>query len=157
MDVLIVLGSKNDLEKARDCTTILNEFGVVHKLIIASAHRSPEFLEENIREAHKVGVKIIIAMAGMSAHLPGVIASKTIVPVIGVPISSKNLAGIDALLSILQMPAGYPVATVSIDGAKNSALLAVQMLAVNNEELKKKLFIYRDNIKQEIINLNKNL
>ena len=157
MDVLVVLGSKSDLNISKACLDTLEFFGITFKLIIASAHRSPEFLDLNIKEAEANGTKYIIAMAGMSAHLPGVISSKTLIPVIGVPISGVNLGGIDAMFSILQMPSGYPVATLSIDGGKNSALFAVQLLSVNDLKLKEKLLIYRKKMKEEIINANKNL
>jgi len=157
MDVLIVIGSKSDLNVAKDCQNVLNNFNVNNKLIIASAHRTPEFLEQNLNEAQKNNVKYIIAMAGMSAHLPGVIASKTLTPVIGVPISNKNLGGLDAMYSIINMPSGYPVATVGIDAGKNAALLACQLLAVNDTNLKDKLISYRNKMKEEIINSNKEL
>jgi len=157
MDVLILIGSKSDLSIAKDCQNFLNEFSVSNKLVIASAHRAPEFLELNLKEAKENNVKYIIAMAGMSAHLPGVIASKTLTPVIGVPISNKNLGGLDAMYSIINMPSGYPVATVGIDSGKNAAILACQLLAVNDINLKNKLEAYRNKIKEEIIASNKEL
>lgn len=157
MDVLVVLGSSSDLNIAKECTKVLDEFNVSYKLLIASAHRTPAFLEQNLEEAKKNNVKVIIAMAGMAAHLPGVIASKTIIPVIGVPIASKNLGGIDAMFSILQMPSGYPVATVSIDGAKNSALLSLSILAINNNILKEDLNNYRNKMTDAVIESNKNI
>jgi 5-(carboxyamino)imidazole ribonucleotide mutase len=127
-------------------------------MVIASAHRTPELVEQNIEEAEKAGTKVIIAMAGMAAHLPGVIASKTTIPVIGVPLSSKNTGGLDALYSIVQMPTGYPVATVAIDGAKNAALLAVQMLATcGNDALKKAITDYRKKMKDAVSKANKDL
>lgn len=158
MDVLILLGSSSDVETAKGCTELLKEFSVEHKLVIASAHRTPELVEQNIKEAEKAGAKVIIAMAGMAAHLPGVVASKTSIPVIGVPLSSKNTGGLDALYSIVQMPTGYPVATVAIDGAKNAALLAVQMLAVaGNDGLKKAVADYRTKMKDAVTKANKEL
>ncbi|MEI6079965.1 MAG: 5-(carboxyamino)imidazole ribonucleotide mutase [bacterium] len=157
MDVLVLLGSKSDLETAKGCTEILKEFGVTFKVEIASAHRTPELVEQNIKEAEKIGTRVIIAMAGMAAHLPGVIASKTLIPVIGVPISSKHLEGLDALYSIVQMPTGYPVATVAIDGSKNAALLAIQILALDNDKLKKALLGYREKMKEAILKANKEL
>jgi 5-(carboxyamino)imidazole ribonucleotide mutase len=157
MDVLILLGSSSDLEVAKGCIEVLKDFGVNFKLEIASAHRTPELVDANIKEAEKFGVKAIIAMAGMAAHLPGVVASKTLIPVIGVPISSKHLGGLDALYSIVQMPTGYPVATVAIDGAKNAALLALQIIAGSNEKIKKALHDYRLKMKEAIMKANREL
>ncbi len=158
MDVLILLGSSSDLDIAKGCTELLKEFSIDYKMVIASAHRTPELVEQNIEEAEKSGAKVIIAMAGMAAHLPGVIASKTTIPVIGVPLSSKNTGGLDALYSIVQMPTGYPVATVAIDGAKNAALLAVQMLATcGNDELKKSIASYRRKMKDAVSKANKEI
>ena len=113
---------------------------------ISSAHRNPEKTAQLAKNAEAEGVQVIIAAAGMAAHLPGVIAAHTILPVIGVPLVSGNLGGIDALLSIVQMPTGVPVATVAIGGVKNAALLAIQILALNNPELKEKLRIYRNQL-----------
>ena len=158
MDVLILLGSSSDLETAKGCTELLKEFSINYKMIIASAHRTPELVEENVAEAEKAGAKVIIAMAGMAAHLPGVVASKTTIPVIGVPLSSKNTGGLDALYSIVQMPTGYPVATVAIDGAKNAALLAVQILATSgNPSLNKSIADYRKKMKEAVNKANKEL
>jgi 5-(carboxyamino)imidazole ribonucleotide mutase len=157
MDVLILLGSSSDLEVAKASTDILKQFGIKHKLVVASAHRTPELVEKNIKEAEEAGTKVIIAMAGMAAHLPGVVASKTLIPVIGVPISSKNTGGLDALYSIVQMPSGYPVATVAIDGARNAGLLALQILATNNKELSKALVSYREKMKSDVIKSNEAL
>lgn len=157
MDVLILLGSSSDLETSKGCTDVLKEFGINFKLTVASAHRTPELVEQSIKEAEANGTKIIIAMAGMAAHLPGVIASKTLIPVIGVPISSKNTGGLDALYSIVQMPSGYPVATVAIDGSKNAGLLAVQILAAGDSKLKKSLSEYRNKMKDAVIKANKEL
>ena len=154
MEVLVLLGSSSDLETSKGCTDILKDFGVEFKTIVASAHRTPELVEENIKEAEKTGVKVIIAMAGMAAHLPGVVASKTLIPVIGVPLSSKNTGGMDALYSVVQMPTGYPVATV---GSKNAALLAIQLLAINDKKLKKLLQDYRDKMKEAVIKVNKEI
>jgi len=157
MDVLILLGSSSDLETAKGCTELLKEFNVVFRMVVASAHRTPELVEQNIKDAEKEGVKVIIAMAGMAAHLPGVVASKTLIPVIGVPLSSKNTGGLDALYSVVQMPNGYPVATVAIDGAKNAAILAAQIIAVNNDKLKKVLSDYRNKMKDAVAKANKDL
>lgn len=157
MDVLVLLGSSSDLEVSKGCTDILKEFNIDHKLFVASAHRTPELVEQHIKDAEKAGVKVIIAMAGMAAHLAGVVASKTLIPVIGVPLSSKNTGGLDSLYSVVQMPSGYPVATVAIDGAKNSALLAIQILANQKTELKKALSSYRDKMKDAVTKANKEL
>ncbi len=157
MEVLILLGSSSDLEVAKGCTEVLKEFNIQHKLVVASAHRTPELVEQYLLEAEKDNVKVIVAMAGMAAHLPGVVASKTLIPVIGVPISSKNTGGLDALYSIVQMPSGFPVATVAIDGAKNAGLMAVQIIANQRPELKKELSSYRDKMKEAVKKANKDL
>jgi 5-(carboxyamino)imidazole ribonucleotide mutase len=139
--VSIVVGSKNDYEIMKYCSDTFEAFGVNYELIISSAHRSPERTAKYVKEAEAKGAQVFIAAAGMAAHLAGVLASKTVKPIIGVPMSASALAGIDALLSTVQMPAGMPVATVAIGkaGAINSAYLAMQILALNNEELSVKL------------------
>ncbi|MFA5077273.1 MAG: 5-(carboxyamino)imidazole ribonucleotide mutase [Candidatus Micrarchaeia archaeon] len=142
--VLIVLGSESDREIAKKAEDIFAEFGVSSRTEVASAHRNPEKLEKVLRES---GADIVIAIAGLSAHLPGVCASKTVKPVIGVPVNAK-LGGLDALLSIVNMPPGVPVATVGIDNGKNAALLAVEVLAVSDKGLAKKLIEYREKMKK---------
>ena len=139
--VSIVIGSKSDYEVMRSCSDTLDAFGVSYEMIISSAHRSPERTKDYILSAEKKGAQAFIAAAGMAAHLAGVLASKTVKPIIGVPMSASALNGIDALLSTVQMPAGMPVATVAIGkaGAINSAYLAMQILALGNEELAIKL------------------
>ena len=139
--VSIVLGSKNDYEVMKSCSDTFEAFGVHYELIISSAHRSPERTTEYMRESEKKGAQVYIAAAGMAAHLAGVLSSKTVKPIIGVPMSASALAGIDALLSTVQMPGGMPVATVAIGkaGAINSAYLAMQILALDNSELAIKL------------------
>lgn len=139
--VSIIMGSKSDFDVMKSCSETLEAFGVQYELIISSAHRSPERTKEYIIKAEEKGAQIFIAAAGMAAHLAGVLASKTVKPVIGVPMSASALSGIDALLSTVQMPAGMPVATVAIGkaGAINSAYLAMQILALENEELRMKL------------------
>lgn len=139
--VSIVLGSKNDYEIMKHCSDTFEAFGVNYELIVSSAHRSPERTAKYVKEAEAKGAQVFIAAAGMAAHLAGVLASKTVKPIIGVPMSASALAGIDALLSTVQMPAGMPVATVAIGkaGAINSAYLAMQILALGNEELSVKL------------------
>jgi 5-(carboxyamino)imidazole ribonucleotide mutase len=139
--VSIVIGSKSDYEVMKSCSDTLESFGVNYEMVISSAHRSPERTKEYIQNAEKKGAQVFIAAAGMAAHLAGVLASKTVKPIIGVPMSASALSGIDALLSTVQMPAGMPVATVAIGkaGAINSAYLAMQILALENEELAIKL------------------
>ncbi|WP_345985947.1 5-(carboxyamino)imidazole ribonucleotide mutase [Sulfurimonas sp. HSL-1656] len=139
--VSIIIGSKSDYDVMKSCADTLETFGVQYELIISSAHRSPERTKEYIREAEEKGAQVFIAAAGMAAHLAGVLASKTVKPIIGVPMSASALSGIDALLSTVQMPAGMPVATVAIGkaGAINSAYLAMQIMALENEDLRIKL------------------
>ncbi len=139
--VSIVMGSKSDYEVMKSCSDTLEAFGVSYELIVSSAHRSPSRTVEYIKSAEAKGAQVFIAAAGMAAHLAGVLASKTIKPIIGVPMSASALGGIDALLSTVQMPAGMPVATVAIGkaGAINSAFLAMQILALSDEELAIKL------------------
>jgi 5-(carboxyamino)imidazole ribonucleotide mutase len=139
MDVLIIAGSANDRRVADDAVAVLKEFGVEYDFQVASAHRTPEKLEGILKNSN---AKVVIAIAGLSAALPGFIASRVTVPVIGVPVNVK-LDGLDALLSMMQMPSGLPVATVSIDGGKNAAILAVEILAVSRPELKEKLAKFR--------------
>jgi len=139
------MGSKSDLPTMQKCADILGEFGVDYDIKVVSAHRTPDRLFEFCKKAKDNGAKIIIAGAGGAAHLPGMAASLTDIPVLGVPIKSKNLDGLDSLLSIAQMPAGIPVATLAVGepGAKNAALMAIAILALNDEELAKKLANYR--------------
>lgn len=135
MDVHIFLGSNSDMPIAEKVAATLKEFSVSHKIDVASAHRNPDLLEKLVKESD---AKVFIGIAGLSAALPGTIASKTIKPVIGVPVNVK-LDGLDALLSTMQLPPGVPVATVGIDNGKNAALLAIQILALSNKELAQKL------------------
>lgn len=139
--VSIIIGSKSDYEVMKQCAATLDMFGVPYELIVSSAHRSPDRTKDYIAAAEKKGAQVFIAAAGMAAHLAGVLSSKTIRPIIGVPMSASALSGIDALLSTVQMPAGMPVATVAIGqaGAINSAYLAMQILALENEDLRIKL------------------
>jgi len=143
--VLIVVGSKSDIETISGCGDLLKKFGVPFRQEISSAHRQPEKTIRLVRDAEKNGARVIIAAAGMAAHLPGVIASHTTLPVIGVPISGSALSGMDSLYSIAQMPAGIPVACMAIGshGARNAALLAIEILALSDDGLKKKLEAYR--------------
>lgn len=139
--VSILMGSKSDYEIMKDAAKILEKFGVAHELIISSAHRSPERTHTYVKGAEEKGAKVFIAAAGMAAHLAGVVASLTTKPVIGVPMKGGAMDGMDAMLSTVQMPAGMPVATVAIGkaGAMNSAYLAMQILAIEDEELRTKL------------------
>jgi 5-(carboxyamino)imidazole ribonucleotide mutase len=139
MKVLVLMGSANDAEKLRPAIDTLTQFGVEHEWWAASAHRNPAKVAELVGGARDAGFGVVIAAAGMAAHLAGVCASKTTLPVIGVPVSGGALDGVDALYSTVQMPPGMPVATVAVNGAKNAALLAIQILAVSDEDLQKKL------------------
>lgn len=149
MDVQIILGSASDREIARKAVEVLKEFGVEYDVTVASAHRTPQRLEKVIRDAHEKGVKVFIAIAGLAAHLPGVVASKTVKPVIGVPVES-SMGGIDALLSIAQMPPGVPVACVGVGRGENAALLACEIIAATNENLHEKLKNYRQAMAEKI-------
>jgi 5-(carboxyamino)imidazole ribonucleotide mutase len=139
MKVLVLMGSANDAEKLQPASDTLTQFGVEHEWWAASAHRNPAKVAELVGSARENGFGVIIAAAGMAAHLAGVCASKTTLPVIGVPVSGGALDGVDALYSTVQMPPGMPVATVAINGAKNAALLAIQILAVTDASLAQKL------------------
>lgn len=142
--VAIVMGSDSDLPVMQEAANILDEFGVPYELCIASAHRAPDLTEALAKNAHKKGIEVIIAGAGAAAHLAGVIASKTTLPVLGVPIDSSSLKGLDSLLSTVQMPGGIPVATMAIGkaGAKNAALLAIRFLALEDKALNDRLAAY---------------
>jgi 5-(carboxyamino)imidazole ribonucleotide mutase len=137
--VLILMGSKSDLPIMEKTTALLDSYGVANKTLIRSAHRTPEATVQTVKDAEAAGCEVFICAAGMAAHLAGVVASKTIKPVIGVPIASGPLQGQDALLSTVMMPPDIPVATVGINGAKNAGILAVQMLAQSDEVLAQKL------------------
>jgi len=149
--VAIVMGSDSDLPVMQEASKILDEFGVPYEMCIASAHRAPELTEALAKNAHKKGIEVIIAGAGAAAHLAGVIASKTILPVLGVPIDSSSLNGLDSLLSTVQMPGGIPVATMAIGkaGAKNGAIFAIQILSLKHPVLKKKLALYKKKLADE--------
>lgn len=150
MKVAIFFGSKSDTEIMRGAANCLKEFGIEYKAFVLSAHRVPEKLEETLREVEEQGCEVVIAGAGLAAHLPGVIASQTTMPVIGVPCKGA-IEGLDALFSIVQMPKSIPVATVGINNAYNAGMLAVQMLSVNDKELKAKLVEYRKEMKEKFI------
>jgi 5-(carboxyamino)imidazole ribonucleotide mutase len=150
------MGSVSDLPIMEKAAKILDEFEIPFEIQALSAHRTPVEVEQFAKGAKERGIEVIIAAAGMAAHLPGVIASMTTIPVIGVPINS-SLDGIDALLAIVQMPPGIPVATVGINGAMNAAILAAQILAVKNEVLQNKLAGYKENLKEKIVRANNEL
>ena len=151
------MGSDSDLPTMKSAVEILKEFGLETEVCILSAHRTPIEMMNYAREAESNNIKVIIAGAGGAAHLPGMIASLTIIPVIGVPVESKSLKGIDSLLSIAQMPAGVPVATMAINGSKNAGLLAIQIAALSDHEVNQKLKAFRQNIHNEVSTKNENL
>ena len=153
MKVIILMGSKSDLEIMKKASDILDKFQVPYEMKVISAHRTPDLMFEFAKNAKANGIDVIIAGAGGAAHVPGMIAAITPVPVIGVPIWSKDFNGTDALLSIVQMPSGIPVATVGIDRAANAALLAIRMLAMNNSELYQKLLDYQETMKEKVLNV----
>lgn len=157
MHVAIVMGSDSDLSVMKKAVEILNQFEVTYDVALASAHRTPEKLIDFVETQEEKGVAVFIAGAGMAAALPGVVASLTTKPVIGVPLSGNTLDGMDALLSIVQMPSGMPVATVAIDGAKNAALLAVQMGALSDAVLCDQYKAYRDNMAKSIYEKDKTI
>lgn len=153
--VAIIMGSDSDLPVVAKASDTLKQFGVPCEMHIYSAHRTPEEAKQFSETAREKGFGVIIAAAGMAAHLAGAIAANTTLPVIGIPMKSKYLDGIDALLSTVQMPSGIPVATVAIDGAVNAALLAIEILAVTDEELALKLKAKRDNDTKTVLEKNK--
>lgn len=145
----IVMGSDSDLPTMREAAEICKEFGVPYEMRVVSAHRTPTDMIDYGQTAHSRGLNVIIAGAGGAAHLPGMLASVTPLPVIGVPIKTKSLNGMDSLLSIVQMPGGVPVATVAIGAGKNAGLLAIQILAATNHELRTKIIDYKANMANE--------
>jgi phosphoribosylaminoimidazole carboxylase PurE protein len=153
----VVMGSDSDLKVMRPAIDTLKEFEVPYEVLISSAHRSPDRAHLYASSAKERGLKVIICGAGWAAHLAGVIAASTILPVIGVPLSSSPLAGFDALLSTVQMPSGVPVSTVSLNGARNAALLAIQILALYNPELSEKLVDFKKQLAEGIDKKNRNL
>lgn len=153
----IIMGSDSDWEIMKEATEVLLRFGVTHEVEVVSAHRTPKKMVEYADSAYKRGLKIIIAGAGGAAHLPGMVASLTTLPVIGVPVSTKNLKGLDSLLSIVQMPRGIPVATMAIDNSTNAALLAVRILSISNDSLSKKLEQEEKCLVNKVAQMNKKL
>lgn len=154
MKVAIIFGSRSDTDKMKNAALCLKEFGIEYKAFVLSAHRVPEHLEKTIKDIENQNFEVIIAGAGLAAHLPGVIASKTILPVIGVPISASVLDGMDALLSIVQMPKPITVATVGINNSYNAGMLAVEMLSLKYESVRNKLIEYRKKMKEDFISDN---
>jgi 5-(carboxyamino)imidazole ribonucleotide mutase len=151
--VSIIMGSKSDWETMQAASEMLTEFGVAHECRVVSAHRTPELMAEVATGAEGRGIEVIIAGAGGAAHLPGMTAAHTTLPVLGVPVESRSLKGLDSLLSIVQMPAGVPVATLAIGtaGAKNAALLAIAILANKRRPLREKLKAYREALKRKVL------
>ena len=151
----IVMGSSSDMAIMEEAAKVLDEFGVDYEIDIVSAHRTPRKMFDFANEAHHKGIKVIIAGAGGAAHLPGMIASATPLPVIGVPVKSSNsIDGWDSVLSILQMPAGVPVATVALDGARNAGILAVQILATHQPELLQKITEFKISLENKVIKMS---
>lgn len=153
----IIMGSDSDLFVMKDAAEILDKFEIPYEMKITSAHRTPELMASYSANAYKKGIKVIIAGAGGSAHLPGMSAAYSPIPVIGVPIETKALKGIDSLLSIVQMPFGVPVATVAINNAKNAALLAIKILGTSDKKIQKKIIDFKNEIKRESLLKNKKL
>lgn len=153
----IIMGSDSDLPVMQQAGDVLDEFGVPYEVKITSAHRTPDVMASYSRGAYKRGIKVIIAGAGGAAHLPGMSAAYSPIPVIGVPVESKALKGLDSLLSIVQMPYGVPVATVSINNAKNAGLLAVKILATSDKKILEKMNKFMAKIKKESMDKNKKL
>jgi phosphoribosylaminoimidazole carboxylase PurE protein len=147
----IIMGSKSDLPVMEKATLVLERFKIPYEIKIVSAHRTPDLMARYAKGAHKKGMKVIIAGAGGAAHLPGMVASYTTLPVIGVPINITSLKGLDSFLSILQMPKGVPVATVAVDSSENAALLAVRMLGINSKKLTGELKSYAQEQKKKVL------
>lgn len=147
----IIMGSDSDLPVMQEAATMLEEFGIPHEMTVVSAHRTVERMYEYAKHASEKGIKVIIAGAGGSAHLPGMTASMTSLPVIGVPIKTKSLDGLDSLLSIVQMPPGIPVATVAINGAKNAGLLAAKIIALTDDEITQKVKTYSKDLESTVL------
>ncbi len=152
------MGSKSDLPVMQEAIDILNELGIENEVEIVSAHRTPERMYEYAKEADKRGIKVIIAGAGGAAHLPGMTASITPLPVIGVPVKSRNsIDGWDSVLSILQMPGGVPVATVALDGAKNAGILAAQIIGASDDDVRGRIAVYKESLKEKVLKDAKNV
>ena len=148
--IAIIMGSDSDLEVMKEAANVLDEFKIEYEITVVSAHRTPERMYNFAKEAKGRGIKVIIAGAGGAAHLPGMVASITTLPVIGVPVKLKTMDGLDSLLSIVQMPAGVPVATVAINNAKNAGILAAQILGTHNEEIADSIQAFKDKMRVEV-------
>jgi 5-(carboxyamino)imidazole ribonucleotide mutase len=146
----IIMGSRSDLPTMQAAADVLEEFGVVYEMRVVSAHRTPVDMADYAGSAHERGIRVIIAGAGGAAHLPGMVAAHSPLPVIGVPVETATLKGMDSLLSIVQMPKGVPVATVAIGGARNAGLLAVQILASHDPELLRRMIAYKEGMAEEV-------
>jgi 5-(carboxyamino)imidazole ribonucleotide mutase len=158
MKVAIVMGSISDMPVMQEALNVLQEFGIATEVDIVSAHRTPEKLFDFSTNAHRRGINVIIAGAGGAAHLPGMVAAMSPLPVIGVPVKSSNsIDGWDSVLSILQMPGGVPVATVALNGAKNAGILAAQILGAQNPEVLQKIITYKQGLKQAVLNAAEDL
>ena len=144
----IIMGSDSDIPAMHACMDQLDDFGVAYEVKVASAHRKPQVVHEWAQSAEKRGVRVIVAAAGKAAHLGGVVAAYTPLPVIAVPMKTSDLGGLDSLLSMVQMPSGVPVATVAINGAKNAAILAVQMLGTGDEVMRQKIAQFKKDMAQ---------
>ncbi|HOJ79708.1 MAG TPA: 5-(carboxyamino)imidazole ribonucleotide mutase [Clostridiales bacterium] len=153
----LVMGSDSDYPVLKDCIKTLKDFGVETEVLVCSAHRTPDKAARFASEAESSGIEVIIAAAGKAAHLPGVLAAYTPLPVIGVPVRSSTMDGLDSLLSIVQMPPGIPVATVAIDGAVNAALLAVQVMSGTHPELREKMRQYKAKLARKVEKKNEEL
>lgn len=151
--VSIIMGSISDWEHMKGASEILKEFGVPHDRRVVSAHRTPELMYEFAKTAEERGIEVIIAGAGGAAHLPGMVASLTTLPVIGVPVPSRHLSGVDSLYSIVQMPAGVPVATVAIGNSTNAGLLALRILSIKHKDIAQKLKDYRERLRQKVLDM----
>ena len=150
--ISIIMGSKSDWATMQKTAEVLDRFGVAYEKKVVSAHRTPDLMFKHAEEARSRGIKVIIAGAGGAAHLPGMVAAKTTLPVIGVPVKSRALSGVDSLYSIVQMPPGIPVATVAINGAQNAGLLAAKILATEDAALRERLKAYSSKLEQTVLN-----
>jgi phosphoribosylaminoimidazole carboxylase, PurE protein len=155
--VAVIMGSDSDFPVLKSCIKTLKDFGVTVEVMVCSAHRTPDKAAEFARNAEDNGIDVIIAAAGKAAHLPGVMAAYTVLPVIGIPIKSSTMDGLDSLFSIVQMPSGIPVATVAIDGSENAALLAIQMLSTAHPHLRSKMKAYRNKLAARVEEKNADL
>ena len=149
--ISIIMGSKSDWATMQKAAEVLDNFGVAYEKKVVSAHRTPDLMFKHAEEARSRGIKVIIAGAGGAAHLPGMVAAKTTLPVIGVPVKSRALSGVDSLYSIVQMPSGIPVATVAINGGANAGILAAKILATSDAELLAKLKEYSESLKNDVV------